>query len=51
MFDKPVEEATEWLFYNAFKAVGGEQAVGHRNHHGHGQNEDVKVPTEAKKEL
>jgi len=29
LFDKPVEEAVEWTFYNAFKAVGGESAVGH----------------------
>lgn len=36
MFDKPVEEATEWLFYNTFKAIGGEQAVGNReSEHGH----------------
>ena len=30
MFDKPVEEAVEWAFYNAFKAIGGEAAVGAR---------------------
>ncbi|KAF2864541.1 hypothetical protein K470DRAFT_273864 [Piedraia hortae CBS 480.64] len=28
LFDEPVERATEWLFYNTFKAVGGEKAVG-----------------------
>ena len=27
MFDEPVEQATEWLFYNGFKLVGGEKAV------------------------
>jgi fission process protein 1 len=27
MFDEPVEHATEWLFYNGFKAIGGEKAV------------------------
>jgi len=27
MFDEPVEHATEWIFYNAFKAIGGEKAV------------------------
>jgi len=27
MFDEPVEHATEWLFYNGFKAFGGEKAV------------------------
>lgn len=31
MFDKPVEEAVEWVFYNAFKAIGGESAVGTRH--------------------
>jgi mitochondrial fission process protein 1 len=30
IFDKPIEEAVEWTFYNAFKAIGGEQAVGTR---------------------
>lgn len=27
MFDEPVEHATEWIFYNAFKTFGGENAV------------------------
>jgi fission process protein 1 len=27
MFDEPVEHATEWIFYNGFKAIGGESAV------------------------
>ncbi|EMD64649.1 hypothetical protein GGP41_003075 [Bipolaris sorokiniana] len=27
MFDEPVEHATEWIFYNAFKTFGGEKAV------------------------
>lgn len=27
MFDEPVEHATEWIFHNAFKAIGGEKAV------------------------
>ncbi|KAF2729996.1 hypothetical protein EJ04DRAFT_555750 [Polyplosphaeria fusca] len=27
VFDKPVEEATEWIFYNAFRAIGGPEAV------------------------
>lgn len=27
MFDEPVEHATEWLFYNTFKLLGGEKAV------------------------
>ena len=31
MFDKPVEEAVEWTFYEAFKAIGGPEAVGNRH--------------------
>lgn len=27
MFDHPVEIATEWIFHNAFRAIGGPQAV------------------------
>lgn len=27
MFDEPVEHATEWLFYNTFKMIGGPKAV------------------------
>lgn len=27
MFDEPVEHATEWLFYNGFKMIGGPKAV------------------------
>jgi mitochondrial fission process protein 1 len=50
MFDKPVEEATEWLFYNAFKAIGGEQAVGERQH-GHHHKDTLKASDETKKEL
>jgi mitochondrial fission process protein 1 len=30
MFDEPVENAVEWGFYHAFKAIGGDQAVGNR---------------------
>ncbi|KAF2091364.1 hypothetical protein K490DRAFT_31502 [Saccharata proteae CBS 121410] len=30
MFDHPIEQAVEWTFYNAFKALGGEKAVGNR---------------------
>ena len=29
MFDEPVEMATEWVFHNAFKAIGGPDAVRH----------------------
>ncbi|KAK5074948.1 hypothetical protein LTS08_005475 [Lithohypha guttulata] len=31
MFDKPVEEAVEWIFYQGFKAIGGEGAVNPRH--------------------
>jgi mitochondrial fission process protein 1 len=31
MFDKPVEEAVEWTFYQGFKAFGGENAIGQRH--------------------
>ncbi|KAF7502555.1 hypothetical protein GJ744_005494 [Endocarpon pusillum] len=54
MFDEPVEKATDWLFYNAFKAIGGEQAAGDPKHgHGHGQvhRGSLKTSNEAKKEL
>jgi fission process protein 1 len=27
VFDEPVEHATEWIFFNAFKAIGGDKAV------------------------
>jgi hypothetical protein len=50
MFDKPVEEATEWLFYNAFKTIGGPQAVGERMH-GHEHKDILKRPDKGKKEL
>jgi fission process protein 1 len=29
MFDEPVEIATEWVFHNAFRAIGGPDAVRH----------------------
>ena len=31
LFDKPVEEAVEWTFYQTYKAIGGEAAVGTRH--------------------
>jgi mitochondrial fission process protein 1 len=37
MFDKPVEEAVEWTFYQAFRAIGGENAVGQRHATGRGK--------------
>ncbi|ERF69228.1 hypothetical protein EPUS_01185 [Endocarpon pusillum Z07020] len=54
MFDEPVEKATDWLFYNAFKAIGGEQAAGEPKHghgHGHVQRGSLKTSNEAKKEF
>lgn len=50
MFDEPVEEATDWLFHNAFRAIGGEKAVGDGKH-GHVQKGSLKAADEAKKEL
>jgi mitochondrial fission process protein 1 len=41
MFDKPVEEAVEWTFYHAFKAIGGEEAVGKR--HATGRKEALQA--------
>ncbi|RMZ80187.1 hypothetical protein DV737_g3076, partial [Chaetothyriales sp. CBS 132003] len=32
MFDKPVEDAVEFTFYEAFKAIGGDSAVGKPPH-------------------
>lgn len=29
LFDKPVEEAVEWVFHKGFEVVGGAEAVGH----------------------
>lgn len=28
MFDKPVEEAVEWIFHKGFQTFGGKSAVG-----------------------
>ena len=54
MFDKPVEEAVEWTFYNAFKAIGGDNAVGQRHATGraHELQKEAKVAAKLKeKEL
>ena len=40
MFDKPVEEAVEWGFYQAFRAIGGDGAVGQR--HATGRAEELQ---------
>ena len=47
IFDEPVEHATEWLFYNAFKTFGGEKAVERRP--ATGVKELRKEETEANK--
>lgn len=53
MFDEPVEEAVEWIFYNGFKAIGGEAAVGnhHPSHRKHETPEVVEKIKEKVKEL
>lgn len=33
IFDEPVEKAIEWTFYNGYKLIGGEAAVGSRKLH------------------
>ncbi|KAF2278866.1 uncharacterized protein EI97DRAFT_448678 [Westerdykella ornata] len=42
VFDEPIEKATEWVFYNAFRAIGGEKAVEGRSPTGHHHREAVK---------
>ena len=54
MFDEPVEQVVEWTFYHAFKAVGGENAVGQRHATGraHELQKESKVALKVKeKEL
>lgn len=48
LFDKPVEEAIEWTFYTAFRAVGGENAVGKR--HSTGRKEALEAEARIMKE-
>ncbi|ETI27537.1 hypothetical protein G647_09728 [Cladophialophora carrionii CBS 160.54] len=48
LFDKPVEEAVEWTFYTAFRAIGGENAVGVRPHTG--RKEALQVETQIAQE-
>ena len=50
MFDKPVEEAVEWIFYNGFKTIGGDEAVGQRGPHGRQAALQVESKQGAKKE-
>jgi fission process protein 1 len=51
LFDEPVEHVVEWTFYNAFKAIGGEKAVGQRHSTGRAEalSGDVKTLREAEK--
>jgi fission process protein 1 len=48
LFDEPVEEAVEWTFYQAFRAIGGEKAVGDR--HSVGRQDAIKAEVKALKE-
>lgn len=45
MFDEPVEHIVEWVFYNGFKAIGGEGAVSPRQPTGraHALQQEAKV--------
>lgn len=49
MFDKPVEEAVEWTFYQAFKAVGGDNAVGQR--HSTGRQQELQREAHVSKKV
>ena len=50
MFDEPVEIATEWTFYHAFRIIGGENAVGQRHATGraHELQKESKVALKVK---
>ena len=48
LFDKPVEEAVEWAFYNAFNTIGGPAAVGDR--HATGRQLEIKEKVKEAKE-
>lgn len=50
MFDEPVEIATEWTFYHAFRLIGGEKAVGQRHATGraHELQKESKVALKVK---
>jgi len=53
MFDEPVEIATEWVFHNAFRAIGGPDAVRHSPETGKQEMREVesKVGRAKEKEL
>ncbi|KAJ8607660.1 hypothetical protein MRB53_040123 [Persea americana] len=48
MFDKPVEEAVEYVFHTAFKAIGGPGAVSEKSHD---REEDIAKDNKKLKEL
>ncbi|EXJ68989.1 uncharacterized protein A1O5_07924 [Cladophialophora psammophila CBS 110553] len=48
IFDEPVEEAVEWTFYQAFRAIGGENAVGKR--HSTGRKEALQAEAKIARE-
>ena len=50
MFDEPVEKATEWVFHNAFRAIGGENAVRHSPETGKTEMRDVQSKVNRQKE-
>ena len=52
MFDKPVEEAVEWIFHKGFETFGGKDAVGNSPTTGREQQLEQKKGTDKKeKEL
>jgi fission process protein 1 len=50
LFDKPVEEAVEWVFHKGFEAVGGKEAVGDAPSVGREQILEQKQRAAVKKE-
>jgi mitochondrial fission process protein 1 len=50
MFDEPVEHATEWIFHNVFKAIGGPAAVEGRPVTGQKQLRGVESHVRSSKE-
>ncbi|KAH6676381.1 mitochondrial 18 KDa protein-domain-containing protein [Halenospora varia] len=51
LFDKPVEEAVEWIFHKGFLAFGGKEAVGDSPSTGREQQLDKKHIKRKEKEL
>ena len=41
LFDKPVEEATEWVFHKAFETFGGPDAVASKAGSGMGRVQEL----------